>query len=200
LINSAFDPNYQELSIESRVVVGLERISAAFKTMLWNENKKYNLSPIQLQILTFLLFHPDDLRTISHLAKEFNTTKSSISDSVKTLEKKKYISREKKKADFRISTINLTEAGKETAIDVSSFSNKIEGIIAGLSETKKEILLESLIEIIHKLFLEGLISIQRMCLTCKYYIKDPGGNTMICSVLNEEVKISDLRIDCNEYD
>jgi DNA-binding MarR family transcriptional regulator len=88
-MTSAFDPKNQELNIESKIVVALERISEAFKVSLWNENKKYGLSPIQLQILTFLLFHSQELRTISHLAIEFNSTKASISDSVKTLETKK---------------------------------------------------------------------------------------------------------------
>ena len=71
-MSSSFDPKVQELSVESKIVVALERISEAFKVSLWNENKKYNVSTLQLQILTFLLFHPEEFRTVSHLAKEFN--------------------------------------------------------------------------------------------------------------------------------
>jgi DNA-binding MarR family transcriptional regulator len=81
-MKSAFDPEGHEFNIDSKIVVALERISEAFKVSLWNENKKYGISPIQLQILTFLIFHPEDLRTISNLAAEFNSTKASISDSV----------------------------------------------------------------------------------------------------------------------
>src|SRR5688500_15790677 len=103
-MSSVFDPKNQELNINSRIVVGLERIGEAFKVILWNENKKHGLSPIQLQILTFLLFHPVEFRTVSQIASEFNTTKASISDSIKALEMKGFIKREKNLKDFRVST------------------------------------------------------------------------------------------------
>lgn len=198
-MSSVFDPKVQELNPSSKIVVALERISEAFKVSLWNENKKYNLSPIQLQILTFLLFHDEKIRTLSNIAKEFHTTKSSISDSIKALENKNYIVREKNSSDFRISTITLTPEGLSIAKDVSSFANRIESIVDGFSGTKKEILMDSLLEIIHKLYTDGLISIQRMCLNCKYHEFIPEDNLYKCSLLNEYMRTSDLRIDCNSY-
>ncbi len=198
-MTSAFDPKNQELNIESKIVVALERISEAFKVSLWNENKKYGLSPIQLQILTFLLFHSQELRTISHLAKEFNSTKASISDSVKTLETKKMLTREKSSEDFRIFIINLTEQGKVIAENASSFAEHIEQIVSEINTEKKEILLDSLLNIIHKLYMEGIISIQRMCLTCNYYIKPVKDQAGSCSLLDFSIKNSEIRVDCNEY-
>lgn len=198
-MNSVFDPHTQELNIESKIVVALDRISEAFKVRLWNENKKYGLSPIQLQIITFLLFHPDEVRTVSRLAKEFSTTKSSISDSIKALEKKNYIIRKKILVDFRVSTINLTEEGKIVALDVSSFASHIEKIVIGIEDSKKEVLLDSLVEIIHKLFVDKLINPQRICLTCRYHKKIPGENLYTCTMLNKHMEESDLRINCMEY-
>lgn len=198
-MTSVFDPKSQEFSVDSKIVVGLERIAEAFKVSLWNENKKNGLSPIQLQILTFLLYHPEELRTISNIAIEFNTTKASISDSVKVLEKKSYITREKSKTDFRISKINLTEIGKEIALETSKFADQIEKIISYIPSGKKEILLDALMEIIHKLFIKGIISIQRMCLTCSYYVKTQDSENFICTLLDLPLKTNDLRVDCNKY-
>lgn len=198
-MSSVFDPKNQELDINSKIVVSLERISQAFKIILWNQNKKYGLSPIQLQILTFLLFHDEEFRTISNLAHEFNTTKASISDSVKVLEHKKFVSKEKSKKDFRISTISLTEKSVGIATEISNFAESIEQIVSEVSIEKKEVLLDALLEIIHKLFLKGTISIQRMCLTCNHYIKAENSENYICSLMATTLKSSELRVDCNQY-
>jgi DNA-binding MarR family transcriptional regulator len=198
-MKSAFDPESQELNINSKIVVALERISEAFKVSLWNENKKFGISPIQLQILTFLLFHPEELRTISNLAAEFNSTKASISDSVKTLENKGYIIRQKSLKDFRISNISLTEKGSEIAIQVSKFANYMEEIIQEMPEIKKGIFLELLLQVIHHLFLKEIISIQRMCLTCCFYKKDQYEN-YYCTLMNMPINSPDIRIDCTKYE
>lgn len=198
-MKSAFDPEIQAFSIDSKIVVALERISEAFKVSLWNENKKYGISPTQLQILTFLLFHTEDLRTISNLAAEFNSTKASISDSVKTLEKKGYIVRNKSLKDFRISFISLTPEGKEIAQDVSKFANYMEEIVNTMPVYKKEVFLEMLLKLIHELFLKGIISIQRMCLTCSFYKKDDEGK-YTCALMNIPIKAPDLRVDCHHYE
>lgn len=198
-MSSVFDPKNQEQDLNSRIVVGLERIGEAFKVSLWEENKKYGLSPTQLQIITFLLFHPKEFRTISNIANEFNTTKASISDSVKALETKGFITREKILKDFRVSTINLTENGKEIAVEAAKYADRIEEIISGMPREKKETLMETLLEIIHQLFNQGIISIQRMCLTCKYYVRQENSANE-CTLLQTPLKVTDLRVDCNNYD
>ncbi|MEO6831625.1 MAG: MarR family transcriptional regulator, partial [Chitinophagaceae bacterium] len=59
---SAFDLSQQNRSIDSKIVVSLERISQAFRVLLWKESKEFSLSPIQIQVLIFLLHHSDEKR------------------------------------------------------------------------------------------------------------------------------------------
>lgn len=60
---SAFNPERQESNIDSKIVVALERISEAFRVLLWDESRDTTLSPIQLQILIFILFQsPENVR------------------------------------------------------------------------------------------------------------------------------------------
>ena len=82
---SSFNLNEQNQKIESRIVVALERISEAFRVLLWNESKENSLSPIQIQILIFIYFHSTEKCKVGYLADEFNMTKATISDSVKVL-------------------------------------------------------------------------------------------------------------------
>ena len=59
--DSVFNPNHQETDISSKIVAGLERISEAFKVLLWEKAKLLGLSPIQIQILIFALLEYNQL-------------------------------------------------------------------------------------------------------------------------------------------
>src|SRR6218665_108299 len=98
---SDFDPIQQTQSIESKIVASLERISQSFRVLLWQESKAFSLSPIQVQVFIFLLHHSNEKRKVSYLADEFNMTKATISDTIKTLEQKKLISKEYEQHDTR---------------------------------------------------------------------------------------------------
>lgn len=197
-MNSPFDPKINRKNVDSKIVVALERISEAFRIVLSEENKKYNLSNIQIQILIFLLFHNEDLRTLTSLSEEFNISKASLSDSVKSLESKGYVIKERKLNDFRSSTINLTEKGKEIAEKVSLFGNKIEEVISKLEDDKKSSLLDSLLTVIHQLYLGGIISVKRVCVNCSYFIPSENGNDHFCNLLNKPLKQDELKVDCKD--
>ena len=52
---SDFNLIIQNQHIESKIIASFERIAQIFRVLLWQESKKYSLSPIQIQILIFLL-------------------------------------------------------------------------------------------------------------------------------------------------
>lgn len=197
-MSSPFDPKVSRLNIDSKIVVALERISEAFRISISEENKKHNLSNIQIQILIFLLFHNKSLRTLTSLSEEFSISKASLSDSVKSLESKGYIIKEKNLLDFRSSSINLTEKGKEMAEEVSKFGNKIESIISVIPKDKKDLLLSSLLTVIHELYLGGIISVKRICVNCSYFIENKTSDEHYCTLLNKTLKTNELKVDCKE--
>jgi DNA-binding MarR family transcriptional regulator len=82
---SVFNLDVQNTNVEFRIVAALERLSEAFRVLLWNEAKILNISPIQIQILVFLKFHALEKCKVSYLAQEFNMTKATISDAVKVM-------------------------------------------------------------------------------------------------------------------
>ena len=197
--NSAFNLEYQNSSIESKIVASLERVSQAFRVLLWNESKEFSLSPIQVQVLIFLLHHSDEKRKVSYLADEFNMTKATISDTIKTLEQKLLIKKEYEPHDARSYIIHLTKKGSDIAEKTSMFANQIQAPIEKMHSTDKENLLLSLFDIIHHLNKSGTITIQRMCLTCRFYIANKNGQEHFCGLLNTKLANNELRIDCAEH-
>lgn len=193
---SAFDLDHQNKSIESKIVASLERVSQAFRVLLWNESKEFSLSPIQIQVLIFLLHHSDEKRKVSYLADEFNMTKATISDCVKSLEQKQLVEKRYETNDARSYIIHLTEDGKRIAKKASFFADQIQIPIDKLSPSAKENLLSGLLEIIRHLNQTGIIAIQRMCSTCQFYNSDNGH---FCGLLNQQLADAELRIDCEEH-
>ena len=195
-MKSAFDLDHQNSSVESKIIASLERVSQAFRVLLWNESKEFSLSPIQVQVLIFLLHHSDDKRKVSYLANEFNVAKATISDTIKTLEQKQLVEKEYEPQDTRSYIIHLTEKGEDIAKKTSYFATQIQVPIDKLASDDKENLLLSLLDIIHHLNKSGIITIQRMCSTCQFYRSENGH---YCELLNQKLTDAELRIDCEEH-
>lgn len=196
---SDFDPKHQNQSIESKIVASLERISQSFRVLLWQESKEFSLSPIQVQVLIFLLHHSNEKRKVSYLADEFNMTKATISDTIKTLEQKKLITKENEPHDTRSYIINLTKSGENIASETSLFTKEIRTPIGKLHQDEKEDFLLSLLNIIRHLNKSEVITIQRMCMSCSYYQSSDKGQKHFCNLLNQQLHVKDLRIDCPEH-
>lgn len=197
MIHSPFDLNHQNHEIDSKIVVALERLSEAFRVLLWNESKLNALSPIQIQILIFLLFQPTEKSRISNLAKEFNMSKPTISDSVKSLLQKGLIDKKSDLLDSRSYTLSLTDSGRITALKSADFTRSIENPVSSLSLQQKEVMLDGLLKIIQGLNTAGIITVQRMCFTCSHYrISDEGH---YCKLLQMPLAYKEIRINCPEH-
>jgi DNA-binding MarR family transcriptional regulator len=196
---SPFQLDHQNKSTESRIIAALERISQAFRVLLWNESKEFALSPIQVQVLIFLLHHSEEKRKVSYLADEFNMTKATISDTIKALDQKGLINKTTERQDSRSYVIHLTKKGIDIAERTSVFTRELQIPIDKLHPDDKENLLLSLMGVIHHLNRTGVITIQRMCTTCVHYKPADGRQPHFCKLLNKKIENSELRIDCPEH-
>src|SRR5688572_11632612 len=126
---STFNPEHQATHPSSKVVAALERLSEAFRVLLWQEAKQYGISPIQVQILTYLLHYPESLKTVLHLAGHFNMTKATISDAIKSIAAKGFVKRKEDLADSRSHSLHLTKEGKLLARKVERFAEPMEAAV-----------------------------------------------------------------------
>ncbi len=195
--NSAFNPREQEIDLSSKIVVGLERISEVFKILLWEKAKMVGLSPIQIQILIFIAFHKQELSNVSHLAKEFNVTKPTISDAIKVLEKKGIIEKDYSSADNRSYNISLSQSGQELVSQVNDFANPLKTHFKDFNQKTLENLFGTLSELIFKLNQNGILTVQRTCFGCSFY--DRNEERDYCNLLEKELYSSDIRLDCPEF-
>lgn len=195
---SIFNPGEPHKSVESKIAVSLERVAEAFRVLLWNEAKGHGLTPIQMQLLIFLAFHPEKQRKVSYLAQEFNLTKATISDAVKILLQKGLVMKADDLSDSRSYSLYLTPKGEELAHTTSHFADSLQAPLEKLTVKQKEVFYEALLTLIHTLTKSGIITHQRMCYTCRFYAKSKDG--AYCNLLQKPLPVEALRVDCPEHE
>lgn len=195
--NSPFDPARQNVNLAAKITSGLERIASVFRVLLWEHAKTIGLSPIQIQLMIFVSYHDDALCNVSHLAKEFNLTKPTISDALKVLMEKGLIKKVHSEVDKRAFTVALTTEGRAVVEETAIFASPVEASINNLGKAEKERLFITLKELIFRLNSLGIISVQRTCFGCHYYEKKVDGH--YCRFIDKRLLDAELRLDCPDY-
>jgi DNA-binding MarR family transcriptional regulator len=196
---SAFNPERHITNVDYKIVAALEKIAEVFRVLLWTEAKEHKLSPIQMQLLIFIKYHNSDKqRRIASMAREFNLTKATISDSIKVLEQKGLIKRTDDAFDSRSFNFSLTDQGMKLTGMIENFTLPLDGAIATLSRPQKEQFLLSVLDLIYRLNQNGIISTQRMCYNCFYYNGDRQQDHY-CNLMQKPLNVDELRIECPEH-
>lgn len=192
-----FDPKNQELELTSKIVAGLERVSQAFKVLLWDKAKELGLSPIQIQLLIFCSYHKSDLNNVSFLAQEFNVTKPTISDAVKVLDKKGLIEKEYSTIDNRSYSIYLSDSGKAVVAQTEDFAHPILESLKEMAAPEQSVFYQTLSRLLFQLNRKGVLAVQRTCYACRFYSKSEKGS--YCNLLERWLEQTEIRLDCPEF-
>ena len=198
MMKSSFNPKQQEKDISNKIVAGMERISEVFKLLLWEKAKLLGLSPIQIQVLIFISYHKKELCNVSHLAKEFNVTKPTISDAIRILNNKGIVTKDFSSSDKRSYSLQLSELGKELLEETNDFANPLKKQVDKFNDKELESLFGTLSKLIYKLNVSGILNVQRTCYGCKYYQKN--NRTDYCNLLQKKLMTNEIRLDCPEYE
>ncbi len=202
-MGSVFEPSSQHGDVDKKIVASLERLSQVFRILLRGEAQEHDLSPIQAQFLIYLLHHGLGLRRVSQLAREFDLTQATVSDAVGSLEKKGLIVREPWPTDKRVTTLRLTPAGERTAQDLSLWANVVEERLKDCPPEEKEVVMRFLMGLIGSLQRAGLITVARMCVTCRFFRPNAhpdAASSHHCALLDAPLARADLRVDCPEHE
>jgi len=184
-------------------VAALERIGHAMRLLLWDAVKGRGLSPVQAQILVHIQGHEGRLCRVGDIAREFGLTPATVSDSVRSLESKGLLQRTVWQSDARAATLSLTERGAEAARELENWAGRLRGSVADLLPEEKEAALVLLMDIIRGLQERGVVTVARMCITCRFFRRDqhPGSPAPHhCELLDVPLAASSLRVDCPDYE
>jgi DNA-binding MarR family transcriptional regulator len=197
-----FDPEYH-LDVDRKLAAGLERITQAMKVMLWDAAKNHGLSPLQVEVLTHLLYRPEGSARVGLLARECDVTQPTMSDAVTALQKKSLVKKARAPEDSRSSMIFLSAKGRALAVRLAAWNEALKRTLTQLPDDGKVSVMRFLFDVIASLQRDGVITVARMCLTCRYFRPhgDPADSTRhFCALLQLPLPEQALRIDCPEHE
>jgi DNA-binding MarR family transcriptional regulator len=199
VVGPVLPPGAQDL--DRKLAAALERVGQAVRVQLWDQAKAHGLTPTQLQVLLRLLYARHQRRRVGILAAELDLTQPTISDAVAVLHRKGLIGREQIGPNPRSTVLSLSARGVELAETLETWDIRMRNVVAALSDIQKEEALRLLLDMIAGLQREGVITVARMCVTCRFFRKDahaPGRHH--CALLDLPLAPTDLRVDCPEHE
>lgn len=201
-MKSIFNQKYQHDDLDAKLVLALERLSHVFRLLLWEQTKKYNLSPLQTQVLVYIFHQHEDERNITSLSQKLNVTKATLSDAVKSLEGKKLISKKADKEDYRYQFLQLTKKGEDLVKKIEGWSDIVKKKITEISESKKIDMYDTLLNLLISFEQDGILSKHKICFTCRHLKQTKKNNKVLyfCHLLNKPLSHSEIRIDCPEHE
>jgi DNA-binding MarR family transcriptional regulator len=202
-LGGAFEPSLQHVDVDKKIVAALDRISQAYRVLLQEEAQGRSLSPIQARFLVHLLHHRDELGRVGRLAEEFGLSRATVSDAVSTLESKGLVRRELWPRDGRVASLKLTPAGEEAAAGLSCWAAVVEEQLRSFAPEEKEAVMRFLMRLISALQGAGVISVARMCITCRFFRPDvhpSSASPHHCALLDQPLSGASLRTDCPDHE
>ncbi len=199
---SAFDPEQQHGDVGKKLVAALERLGQALRMLIWEQAQAHGLSPIQIQVLIFLLHHDGRLARVTQLAREFGLTAPTVSDAISALENKGLVTKDVAIDDRRSVVLKLTASGRRMADRLSEWAESLETATRSIPLEQRQVTLTSLMTLIEELQKNGIVSLTRMCLTCRFFAGNHSGSREphYCNLLKKPLAESELRIDCPEHE
>lgn len=196
-----FDPAAQHGDVDAKIVAALDRLGQAFRVLLREEAKAEGLSPIQIQTLVYLRFLGP--ARASALAERFDLTAATVSEVVRVLVAKGFVAKAPDPTDGRARVLRLTPSGRALADRLSGWADGMRAHLGGHSDAEKVVVMRFLMDLIGHLQRAGVVTVARMCVTCRYFGRDRHPDPEAphhCNLLDAPLRLHDLRMDCPEHE
>ncbi|MFD4643467.1 MarR family winged helix-turn-helix transcriptional regulator [Lentzea sp. NPDC058436] len=188
--------------LDRRLADALERLGHGMRSLAQRTAREHGLSPLQQQVVLALSRGSQARGEVAALAAEFDVTTPTMSDAVTALERKELVSRSPG-SDGRRRTLALTGTGEDVARGLSSWDDPLTAALAGISGEDRATTLHTLLRVIADLQRAGVVSVTRMCTTCRFFGRDEHPDPAVphhCHLLRTPLPLANLRTDCPEHE
>jgi DNA-binding MarR family transcriptional regulator len=188
--------------LDRRLADALERLGHGMRSLAQRTAREHGLSPLQQQVVLALSRRSQARGEVAALAAEFDVTTPTMSDAVTALERKELVTRSPG-TDGRRRTLALTGTGEDVARGLSSWDDPLTAALAGISEEDRATTLHTLLRAIADLQRAGVVSVTRMCTTCRFFGRDEHPDPAVphhCHLLRIPLPLANLRTDCPEHE
>lgn len=188
--------------LPDRLVTGLSKIGLAMKSRPWRRQGQQGVGPLQVQVLTFLRSRPNQVATVSTIARELSVKLPTASEVIRTLEQKRLVRRRRTEVDNRVVTVHLTAKGAKAGQVANGWPEILAAATEHLSQQEQVALLTILVKLIRALQVQGEIPVARMCVSCDHFRPHAHADAEQphhCQFVNAAFGQQSLRLDCPDY-
>ncbi len=186
-------------ALSARIAAGLSKIGLAMKQQAWQQANEEGLSATQGQILAVLVGQGP--LTGSELSERLGVTLPTISDSVRVLADKKFVTRSPDPRHPRASLLTPTKKGATLGAKARSWPEFMADAVAELSPVEQQAFFAGVMKMIRSLQEHGLIPLGGMCVTCTHFRPNvrPGATPHHCAFVDAPLAAEQLRVDCPDH-
>ncbi len=191
-----------DLPLKTKLSHAFARLGVVQRANSWETTASEGLNPTQGTILGLLSRRQTPLR-LSEIADELAVSAATVSDSVSVLVQKGFVAKRKAKDDGRAVAITLVAAGKRIAKQLNSGDLSIKNAIDSLEGDEREQLYKTLLKLIRQLQVSGQISVNRACVTCRYFrprVHQDPSRPHHCALVDAPFGDRTIREDCPEHE
>jgi DNA-binding MarR family transcriptional regulator len=189
--------------VDGKLAGALERVGQTLRVVLGERARAEGLTPTQAQLLIRLMSAPPPRRQVGGLASEFDLTQPTVSDAVAALRRKGLVRAGAEAPDRRSRPLELTASGSRTARRLERWKEPLIAALAHAPPERREEALLLLLDVIAGLQRAGVVTVARMCTTCRYFRPDMHPDPAAphhCALLDAPLRRTELRVDCAEHE
>ena len=183
-----------------QAAAGLEQLAALVRAQSWRSPGLPALPPTQGAILRMLAGSEVALRA-KQIAARLEVSPASLSDSLKTMESKGWISRSIDPNDRRAAIVQLSRTGRRLATQLIQPDHGMAALLQGLDSVDVGALLRVTQLLVGQAQQQGLATGMRTCLGCRFFRPFASGDDAQphrCDFLGTAFGDAELRADCAE--
>ncbi|GAC67357.1 MarR family winged helix-turn-helix transcriptional regulator [Gordonia soli] len=187
--------------LNRRLADAVERLGNGVRALAQRSARDCGLTPLQQQVVLALVRQPPVRNEVTVLAAEFDVTRPTMSDAVAALERKGIIDRSAS-SDGRRRVLSLTAEGLAVADRLQVWDAPVTEALDRIPVDDRAVVLQSLLGTIADLQRRGVISVARVCPSCRFFERDAHDDAAAphhCSLLEVALPPADLQSDCPEH-
>jgi len=183
--------------LDRKFIAAVERLGRALRVARQQIATTHQVSLLQLQLVELLAAVGS--RRVGELASELDVTQPTVSDALAVLENKGVVQRERDTSDGRATVVVLSRSGVSLARKVAKELGPLLDATRATGDDEQALALRMLLEEIRRMQVDGVITVNRSCLTCSHYRAPTSSKTGHCRFLDVQLADRDLRVDCSDH-
>lgn len=196
LVNIVFSRYYSSMKT-LQVYNYLERINNLLRSDARLKGAEHGLQPVQLEALHYLSICNKFSDTPMAVTEYLGQTKGTVSQTLKVLEKKKYLTKHGDKDDKRITHLKVTNTGSRL-LDDSIPTPKFMCACEELPEELQTVVSSALNQLLLSFIDSNEMKSFGVCSSCRYH-QQKTGNRYFCNLVEEPLKKNDIQLICREH-